>query len=361
MRRRRHGQRAVHVQGHGLRRIGRLAMAAISGCALFTSTGRGADTADQVKQMLELGWKASLNTDSMIARSANFKKVQAQYQQAKQVAPTDDRIDYAMALVAAQNNRPSAEVIKYLDSAPTAREPPLYVHRIKAWTVLNGSDTTASITAITDLAHAVKASDSPSSAADSQDTARWIGRVIGYFSGPGKNRLKPEELAALDAEISKSLTGSMAAACSEGQVAVSERYTELKDQLDAAQKTLKEKGDRDRKAQQAQNDAALTQNSADLTNGNLVRDKALQDYQVKQKAAADNRRLKAIGQNLWLQSQGLGATLNDLEDQLKREQQKPSKDQDEKLIKSLNSRIDNEAKRVNARKTTLRNTNNANS
>ena len=69
--------------------------------------------ASATAELLETGWKAS---------SQRYAQAQEIYQRARQAAPGDVRVPYAMSLVAMRNSKLD-EAAKYIDEAPPAKKP----------------------------------------------------------------------------------------------------------------------------------------------------------------------------------------------------------------------------------------------
>jgi hypothetical protein len=321
---------------------------------LLPTVAQSADTAQQIASLFKSGWDAS-QTDSVTLKTKNYEKAKEQYRQAKIEAPDDPRVDYAMAIVAALTNR-FKESAKYLDDAPRPYDPPLFIRRLQVWLQINRGDAVAAQASAAKLAHDLGANTSAKNPLEKQEIANWLGRVLGYYSGPALNPLKSADLAKLDAELSASLTGPLAAACSEGQAAVAERYSNLKSELESAQKAVKEKNEKDRQATQDKLTAQQNLSSADLDAATAQKDSAWQAAQQSlKKRNIDGPRLKRQIGDLQQSFKSANWNLNSMQNDLRNEQAKAPKDQDTKKINSLNSRIHDEEKRLNDYRNNLSN------
>jgi hypothetical protein len=321
---------------------------------LLPAVAQSADTAQQIADLFKFGWDAS-QTDSVTLKRQNYEKAKEEYRQAKIEAPDDPRVDYAMAIVAALTNR-FKESAKYLDEAPRPYDPPLFIRRLQVWLQINRADAAGAQASAAKLAHDLGANTTSKNPAEKQEIANWLGRALGYYSGPALNPLKGADLAKLDSELSASLTGPLAAACSEGQAAVAERYSNLKSELEAAQKSVKEKNEKDRQATQDKLTAEQNRTSADLNAAAAQKDSAGQtEQQLLMKRSTDRPRIQRKIGDLNESFKSANWNLSNMQNDLRNEQAKAPKDQDAKKINSLNSRIRDEQKQVNAYRTTIAN------
>ena len=184
------------------------------------------------------------------------------------------------------------ESAKYLDEAPRPYNP-MFIRRLQVWLQINRGDAAGAQASAAQLAHVLGADTNNKNPLEKQEIANWLGRVLGYYSGPALNPLKGADLAKLDAELSASLTGPLAAACSEGQAAVAERYSNLKNELEAAQKSVKEKNEKDRQATQNKLTAEQNRTSADLNAAAAQKDSAGQtEQQLLMKCNTDRPRIQ---------------------------------------------------------------------
>ena len=318
---------------------------AIAVVCLYPAIGQAADMAQPLADLFDIGWKAS-EADSTALKLQYYGKAQESYKKAKADATGDPRVDYAMAIVAAQNGR-LPEAAKYLEEAPRPYEPPLFMRRLHVWLQINRGDSGGAQAAAAALAQTVGADTSVKHTEEKQEIANWLGRVLGYYSGPAKNPLKAENLAKLDAELSATMTGPLATACSEGQAAAAERYTDLQGQLEAAQQAAKEKIEKDR---------IDTQNklAADIEAGTQRKNDAeLAAQQMQVVWDTDNEILKSQYAQRQIEYNNVGSRLSSLKNDRESEQNKDPKKQDTAKISNLDDQISSEEHRVESRQREL--------
>src|SRR5262249_1592911 len=130
------------------------------------------DAATQVKRILETGWNPS---------KANYSAAQSQFTQAKHDNPGDVRVDYAMALVSLQNHKLD-DASTHLANALESDNSLLPIRRAQIWVLISRhNEAQAAKVAILNLAHALKATRSSTNHEAAEETAHWLGGVVGYY------------------------------------------------------------------------------------------------------------------------------------------------------------------------------------
>ena len=315
----------------GLRRRNvTIGVLAVSLMILLTDSPAYADTASQVAKLLETGWKTAPDT---------FALAQEQYEQAKQSNPSDVRIPFAMALVAIKTQH-NEQAAKYLKDALINEKPLLPIRRATIWHALNRNDVDSALAAIRDLGRIMSADGAPEDRPDYQESARWLGSVVGFGVEPGGNRFRADELNALDAQLSGDLKGKLLTEYVAGKAAVTKRFNELQEQLTATRQAVIEKNVTQLADSQTENSTAL----ANIVSEHQTAAQLAQ--QLQDKMIAEGPVLKARGLELSRQWDQIGVHLKVLQDQLKREQSKQYKDQNQILIQNLNFDIKLEEQRV---------------
>ena len=203
-----------------------LTILATARCA---SAGDPSPTAAQIRQLFDAGWKPS---------QAAYTAAQEHYDQAKRLAPGDERVSFAMALVAVQNHRP-ADASKYLGEAVSNGRSLLPILRARIWLDVVRRDTDSAKTDIRDLARQLSADNLSANRADNLESAHWLGIVLGYYSGPGKTQISHTDQVSLDAEVSAQLKGPLATSFAAGRNAFDERFKKLQTELAEARKEVK--------------------------------------------------------------------------------------------------------------------------
>ncbi len=294
------------------------------------SAAESPDTATQVAKLLETGWKPSVS---------NYAAAQEQFSQAKHDAPNDVRVDYAMALVALQNHN-SADALTPLQQALQSGKSLLPIRRVHVWVLIGRRETPAAKVAIAELARVLKAESSSTIQADSEETARWLGSVIGYYAGPGSDQLKPEELAALDSEVSSGLNEDLATRYSDAKASVATHFNELQEQLTEARKSVQADNESKLAIDRNQTEAALN-----IATNKKTAAAALVE-QLQQKINAETPALKLEGLQLSRQWDRSDDHLQNLQSRLDLEKRRAEKDRDSSTISQLNREIDQEKDRV---------------
>jgi hypothetical protein len=237
-------------------------------------------------QLLNTGWKAS---------AGNYKSAQELYGQARQDAPNDVRILYAMALVAAQNHH-LPEASTYLNEGLSKGKPLLPIRRTRNWLDVRLNDKAAAKDDIRELARILSADEVSANRADYRQSARWLGAVIGYYAGPGKNQLTAADLAALDTELSSTLKDPLTAQYAEGKAAVDKQFRELQNQLTAALAQTKAANEVERIKDRDKNNATL----ADEINRRTRAEQELSQYRQEKNADAVEYEFDQVNRQLKL-------------------------------------------------------------
>jgi hypothetical protein len=261
-----------------------LALIAMTVCAVGSAEPPAG--APPVVQLLNTGWKAS---------AGNYKSAQELYGQARQDAPNDVRIPYAMALVAAQNHH-LPEASTYLNEGLSKGKALLPIRRTRIWLDVRLNDKAAAKDDIRELARILSADEVSASRADYQQSARWLGAVVGYYAGAGKNQLTAADLAALDAELSNTLKDPLTAQYAEGKAAVDKQFRELQNQLTAALAQTKAANEAKRIEDRDKNNATL----ADAVNQRTRAEQELRQYRQEKNADAVEYEFNQVNRQLKL-------------------------------------------------------------
>ena len=235
-------------------------------------------------QLLQTGWKSS---------AGNYAAAQRQYDQARHDAPQDVRIPFAMALVALQNHH-LPEASKYLEEGLSSGKPLLPLRRTRIWLAVRLNDKPAATGRIQELARILAADEASANRADYQQSAGWLGAVIGYYTGPGKNQLKAADLAALDAELVTTLKGPLAVKFAEGKAGVEKQFLELQSELTPALAKSKAANEAKRADDRQKNDAALV----DATDRRTRAEQEITSFRQENNADATEREFNQLNNQL---------------------------------------------------------------
>ncbi len=210
--------------------------------------------ADEVRQILESGWKPA---------AANYESVKQIYEHVKATAPGDVRAPFAMALVAIRNYR-LKDAAEYLTQATANGKPLLPIRRTKIYVDVLLKNKQAAASDLRDLVQAMATADAAQ--ADTQETARWLGCVFGYLNGPGKGQIPDEQVTALTAEVADKLKGPLADAFSANVKQITYQYTQLQQQLTQAHLDAKQRNEAKLEASRKENETALAEATKNRTN-----------------------------------------------------------------------------------------------
>ena len=187
-----------------------------------------------------------------------------------------------MALVAIKRYRLD-EASKYIDEALVNEKPLLPIRRVKFWLDLQRKDQAAQKGDVRKLTSILAVNSALAERADYQETARWLGVALGYYSEPGKSQLPAADLEALDAEVSGQLKGPWAKSLTEGRNSVGEQFKKLQANLVDVRKQVKARNEAKRADDRQKNDTDLRDCNGKLRTAQL------------ELARIQNRQLPGIG------------------------------------------------------------------
>jgi len=207
--------------------------ATVSFCLILAGTAKAAQPATaaaEVQQLLEIGWKASPDS---------YTDAQDRYGRLRQAFRKDVRGPFAIALVALKNHN-GQDAAKYFDEAVANGQTLFPIRRVKIWRDVVHKEKALAKTDIRELARLLSVDPAMADRLEYQETARWLGVVLGYYAGPGCTELGAADREALDVEISGMLKGSLAAALADGKSAVHVQFEKLVAELSDARQKIKE-------------------------------------------------------------------------------------------------------------------------
>jgi chromosome segregation ATPase len=209
-----------------------------------------APAANATAELLETGWKAS---------SQRYAQAQDIYQRARQSAPGDVRVPFAMSLVAMRNSKLD-EAAKYIDEALPSEKTNFPIRRVEFWIDVQRKDKDAQKSHLRKLAEILVADKLAAERDSYQETSHWLGSVMGYyaFTETGRSLLPVADRQSLAAYISGLLSGSLATRFDAGKNSVEELSKTLENQLDAARQQSKDKNEAQRDVDRQKNEALLS-------------------------------------------------------------------------------------------------------
>src|SRR5262249_30098258 len=162
--------------------------------------------------------------------SASFDDARQHYEAGKAAAPGDVRLPYAMALVALHNHN-SKDAGGFLTEALAGGKTVLPIRRTQIWLGVSqgGKDVAAHFWQLIQILATADATQ-----ADVQETAKWLGSLIGFLNGPGQSQLSAADRTKLMDEID-TLKGPLADEVKAGIKEVGDQYNQFQRQLTQAQ------------------------------------------------------------------------------------------------------------------------------
>jgi hypothetical protein len=221
---------------------------------------------------------------------SNYQDARRQFAELENIAPSDSRIPYAMALIAVQNHRMS-DASALLEEANAGGKGRMSMRQAQIWVNAARNDFPNVARELRSLASDLK-SDQKSANSAAATTAEWMGRMVGFLSGPGSEGIKPSDVASLEADVKSKLPALLSAAFDSGKDAAASRFRELTEQQTKAREEAKTQNAQKRDQEKKQNDAAL----ADATKRREAAEHAVDDYQkqVVKDMETDTKQVKKL-------------------------------------------------------------------
>jgi hypothetical protein len=140
----------------------------------------------------------------------------------------DPRADYSYALVLTAQNKSALALEQFRVAAKSKKVPFLPGLQGIAWTSLSRGEYLEAFAALFELARRLEQSrESWPTEQDKENSAEWLGRVVGFLAGPGKTEAQAAPIDKLVADVSKLLTGDRSRGYENGRKMVLVRQQEL--------------------------------------------------------------------------------------------------------------------------------------
>jgi hypothetical protein len=152
------------------------------------------------------------------------------FESANRLPVIDPRAPYAYGLVQLAHNRSATAIEQFRVAARGRKVPYLPGLQALAWANLAHGDLAQALPALLDLAKRLEEPQEWPAAEDRENSAEWLGRVIGFLTGPGKVPAQASQIDKLAADMGNALTAERKAAFDRGRKASAARYDELKAQ-----------------------------------------------------------------------------------------------------------------------------------
>jgi hypothetical protein len=198
-------------------------VATLLAAALFFSAARADEaTAKQaIAQLLQVGWEDSFRA---------LEPAQEQFERAKTASPRDPRAPLAFALVQIKHGRHS-EAAQLLNDVLALDREHVPAREARIWIEVLLKRYPRALVQIDELAALLPTKDEPSvtdaTKARHRETARYLGRLFGFFEGPAEKQVNAERVADAKQKLLARLSPDNREAFDAGRKAVSDRFAEF--------------------------------------------------------------------------------------------------------------------------------------
>jgi tetratricopeptide (TPR) repeat protein len=151
------------------------------------------------------------------------------FEASHRLVPDDPRAAYAygLALLAQQKTRESLD--QFRAAAQNLKAPFLPALQAIAWVSVSRNDFSRGLPAVLDLARKIEESKGTwPTEHDRTHSAEWLGRMMGFLAGPGQPADQSSQIAELEGDVEKLLTGECKEAYGQGRKFVATRHENLK-------------------------------------------------------------------------------------------------------------------------------------
>ena len=281
-----------------------------------------AAAAAEVRALFEAGWKPSIK---------GLEAAESHYEKAKQLAPSDVRVPFAMALVYMKNNKlPSAA--SELDAALAgAKSPLLPIRRARIYLAVVQKAFPEADREMRALAG--RLSGEPLSGDAEQpylESAAFLGTLVEYLAAQQDIVLRADAVAALDKHILSNLQGDRAAAYTAGRAETARRRIDLEAELNAEKAKALDENTQKREEALEKIEAPVT--AAQSQNASAV----AQEKTYREKNESERARHEPMARQTLSQLQSVEREINNLQskirnlrsdiDRIKRENEKGKKE-----------------------------------
>ncbi len=209
----------------------------------------------------------------------------------------DARLQLAFVLFA-MNQKKSADALKLTEQIIAVSDRDAPARAMRARLLLLSFRTTQAIVELESLIETLQSPASTSSPAQLEHAARFLGLAVGYFSGPGRESIRPTALAEL-VVAAEDLPENLKAAYESAKLAIEKEYRVLTEEGEEALKKLREGLEKEASAlrEQLESERARAANDTEYARLELQTNFA---------------QLNSMWQSAWNSSQLLGQQGNDL-------------------------------------------------
>ena len=184
-----------------------------------------AKDADKLKFASEL---RGLLLDGFKDKANSLETARKHFEAAHQIPVNDPRAPYAYGVVLLVQKKSAVAVEQFRNAARQKKVTYLPALQAVAWTSLSRGDYAQALPALLDLARRLEESQETWPAEeDKEGSAEWLGRVVGFLTGPGKRSEQTSQIEKLAADVAIALTAERKSAYERGRQASAARQAEL--------------------------------------------------------------------------------------------------------------------------------------
>lgn len=189
-----------------------------------------AELLGSVKKSSQLQFSQSLRgllLEGMAADGAAASK--RHFEAATLYIPADPRPAYAYGIALLVQKNPNEAVTQFRAAARKTKSPFLPALQAVPWVHLSKNDYKQGLPELIELAAKIEESNGNwPTGHDKVHAAEWLGRVVGYLSGPGKTPDHATQIESTAEKIGKTLSGERKDAFEQGRERAARRHAELK-------------------------------------------------------------------------------------------------------------------------------------
>lgn len=205
------------------------------------------------------------------------------YEAAYKLPVIDPRACYAYGVVLLGQNKSAIAIEQFRVAARGRKVPYLPALQALAWTHLSRGDHAQALPALLDLAKRLEdAQESWPAAEDKENSAEWLGRTIGFLTGPGKVAAQASQIDKLAGDVGNVLSAERKQAYDRGRKAAAARHDEL--QTQAARPEAELVAEAGKKRDEIVTAAEVARREAKLIEGELATLKKAHDKQLAELA-----------------------------------------------------------------------------
>jgi len=210
----------------------------------------------RLERLLSLGWERSFD---------GLREAEAIYEQAREAAPGDVRVPYAMAVVAIKHHRYAA-ALGYIETMRELR-PNLWVsNRAKLWLLVVLRRYEASLEQLAWMSEQFTAGEGEPDAKTSE-RVKWMGRMFGFLEGPAGEEVTGRMLTRYESRIEEPMSRETRLVFRAGRDSLLISYSKLKREQDETLAEAKAKQEQQReqeKVELAAEGTAVVEQTEDL-------------------------------------------------------------------------------------------------